>query len=117
MFVYVALGADAMPFDLKFLSRTNFDRFLDACARLGCVTEPGVDTEGVFSPSVEMVDSSASGVAAPLLSWVVIKEASFLTASPIIALMFLFRRWFGRQWGFRNGFPREWMSSWSMSCW
>lgn len=58
MFVYVAFGAFENPLDLMFLSKTNFERFLDACARLGCSVELAVDTAGVVSPSVEVRDSS-----------------------------------------------------------
>jgi len=76
-----------------------------------------VDTAGVTSPSVEVLVSSGKGVAAPLLSWVAITEASFRTASPRTVLMFLLRRWLGFQWEFRKGFWMECMSSWSMSCW
>ena len=47
---------------------------------------------GVESPSVEVLDSSGLGVAAPLLSWVGSREASFLTASPSMVLIFLLRR-------------------------
>ena len=68
MFVYVAFGAFENPFDLIFLSKTSFDKFLDACARLGCSVEPGVETAGVDSPSVDVLNSSGFGVAAPLLS-------------------------------------------------
>ena len=71
MFVYVALGALEKPFDLIFLSNTSFDRFREACARFGGYSvEPGVQTAGVDSPSVEVEDSSGLGVAAPLLSCV-----------------------------------------------
>jgi hypothetical protein len=91
--VYVADGADEKPFDLMFFSNTSFDRFLDACARLGCNAELlAVEHAGVLSPSVEMMDSSWKGVALPLLSCVAAEEASFRTASPRMALMFLFRR-------------------------
>jgi hypothetical protein len=94
IFVYVALGAFEKPLDLIFLSSTSFDKFRDACARLGCNEELGVGVEmaGVESPSVEVLDSSGLGVAAPLLSWVGIRDASFLTASPRMVLIFLLRR-------------------------
>jgi len=58
MFVYVAFGADEKPFDLMFLSKTNLERFLEACARLGCKVELAVETAGVVSPAVEVSDSS-----------------------------------------------------------
>lgn len=70
-----------------------------------------------MSPSVEVLVSSGKGVAAPLLSWVAITEASLRTASPRMVLMFLLRRWLGFQRGLRKGFGVEWTSSWSMSCW
>ena len=92
MFVYVAFGAVEKPLDLIFLSNTSFDRFLDACARLGSWMDPGVETAGVDSPSVDVLDSSCWGVTAPLLSCVGIREASLRTASPSMVLMFLLRR-------------------------
>jgi len=75
-----------------------------------------VEMAGVESPSVDVLDSSGLGVAAPLLSWVGIRDASLRTASPSMVLMFLLRRWLGFQRWFRKGFWIEWMSSWSMSC-
>jgi len=111
MFVYVALGAVEKPLDRIFLSNTSFDRFRDACARLGCSVELVVEPAGVMSPSVEVLDSSGRGVAAPLLSWVAITEASFRTASPRMVLMFLLRRWLGLQCGFRKGLGMECISS------
>jgi len=92
MLVYVAFGADEKPFDLIFLSKTNLERFLEACARLGCKVELAVETAGVTSPAVEVSESSRKGVTAPLLSCVGIKEASFRTESPNIVLVFLLRR-------------------------
>lgn len=87
-----------------FLSSTNFDKFLEACARLGaCSVVPGVEIAGVDSPSVEMLESSGFGVAAPLFSFVGCKEASLRMASVRMVLMFLLRRWLGFQFGLRKG--------------
>lgn len=118
IFVYVAFGAFDIPFDRIFLSSTNLDRFRDACARLGgWKVEPGVETAGVDSPSVEVLDSSGFGVAAPLFSFVGWTEASLRTASPRMVLMFLLRRWLGFQWWLRKGLWIAWMSSWLRSAW
>jgi len=65
--MYVAFGAVENPLVRIFLSKTNFDRFLEAWARLGCSVELGVETAGVLSPSVDMLESSGKGVTAPLL--------------------------------------------------
>lgn len=115
--MYVALGAVEKPFDLMFLSKTNFDRFRDACARFGCRVEAGVEMAGVESPSVDVVYSSPAGVTAPELSCVGMREASLRTASPRMVLMFLLRRWLGFQWWFRKGFGIWWMSICSMRAW
>lgn len=77
---------------------------------------------GVSSPAgVALLLSSAPswGVTAPELSWVfAVEEASFLDASPRMVLMFLLRRWFGFQFGERNGFGRLLMSSfWRRAEW
>ena len=84
---------------------------------MGWSVELVVDAAGVISPSVEVLVSSWKGVAAPLLSWVAMAEASLRTASPRMVLMFLLRRWLGFQWVLRKGLGVEWMSSWSMSFW
>lgn len=131
MLVYVATGAEdrlaASPFDpfdgtLRLFSSTSLDKLLDACARLAVVPfafAPLVEgTAGVEVPLVERPSSpTGAGVAAPLASWGVARMelASFRCASPRMVLMFLLRRWFGRQCVLRNDLWMEWMSSCSMS--
>lgn len=67
----MALGVDDDSIAFMFFSNTIFERLREACARFGCSMEPGVETAGVDSPSsVEVLDSSMFGVAAPLLSCV-----------------------------------------------
>jgi hypothetical protein len=111
IFVYVAFGAEENPLLLIFLSKTNFDKFRDACARFGCKVEEAAEAAGVLSPSVDVTDSSGRGVAAPELSCVAIVEASLRITSPMIVLMFLLRRWLGFQVGERKGLGIAWISS------
>lgn len=108
IFVYVAFGAFDIPFARMFLSSTSFDRFRDACAKLGgCRVEPDAEAAGVDTPSVDVEDSSRLGVTAPLFSLVGWSEASLRTASPRMVLMFLLRRWLGFQLLLRKGFGIE----------
>ena len=105
--VYVTAGVVVLfaplPFGRKLFSSTSFDKLRDACARLGCRLEPLADWVGVDVPLVERpLSSICIGVAVPLLSCgVTAMDASLREASPTMVLMFLLRRWLGRQWAFR----------------
>lgn len=98
MLLYVTDGPDVwlVPFPFIILldccilrSSTRVARLLDACAMFGC---------GVMAPS-----DCGAGVDAPELFCVARTDASFLLASEMICLIFLFRLLDGFHAGLRNG--------------
>jgi len=73
-----------------FFSKTNVDKFCDACARFGALFP--APSAGVCDPSVAAAEAPVKGVVAPELACVARTEASLREFSDMICFRFLLRR-------------------------